>query len=238
MPHNYFRFKQFSIYQDKCAMKVGTDGVVLGAWVDVSKNDKILDVGTGTGLIALMLAQKSSTRIIALEIDEGAAGQARENFERSDWSERIDLESISFQEYAKHCSEKFNHIVSNPPFFKNSLGSGSHSRTIARHATRLSLEDLMVNSSALLESGGKLSIIFPALDFETNLKTARESGFGLKRYTHVTPHPNKKPNRLLAEFVIGFQGKAKHNMLMLYTDTQQTRSPEYAFLAREYYLDK
>lgn len=219
-------------------MKVGTDGVVLGAWVDVSRDDKILDVGTGTGLIALMLAQKSIARIIALEIDEGAAGQARENFERSDWAERIDIECISFQEYARRCNEKFNHIVSNPPFFKNSLGSGNHNRTIARHATRISMEELMVNSASLLKSGGKLSIIFPALDFAANLKTAREAGFGLMRYTLVAPHPNKKPNRLLAEFVKGFQGKPKHTMLMLYTDKHQTRSPEYAFLAREYYLDK
>ena len=127
MGGNQFRFKQFTILQDRCAMKVGTDGTLLGAWVDLSGAEKILDIGTGTGLIALMLAQRSPqglgilspVNIDAVEIDLNSSIQARENVERSPWSNRVKVENYSIQKYTDICQKRYDLIVSNPPFFEN-----------------------------------------------------------------------------------------------------------------------
>ena len=133
MSNPYFQFKQFTVWHDKCAMKVGTDGVLLGAWASVQNAHKILDVGTGTGLVALMLAQRSlpDADIIALEIDEAAAGQARENVTRSPWKERVEVVQTDFRDYQS--SDKFDVIVSNPPYFVDSLECPDQQRNAARH---------------------------------------------------------------------------------------------------------
>ena len=122
MSNPYFQFKQFTVWHDKCAMKVGTDGVLLGAWTSVQGAHSILDVGTGTGLVALMLAQRSlpNTNIVALEIDEAAARQAKENIVRSPWKKQIEVVQADFRKYQS--PEKFDVIVSNPPYFVDSLG--------------------------------------------------------------------------------------------------------------------
>src|ERR1043166_5945137 len=118
MGETSFRFRQFTVHQDKCAMKVGTDAVLLGAWVNPGSAKRILDIGTGTGLIALMLAQKSTAKIDAVDIDEEAFLQARENFRISPWFQRLGIYHQTFQEFAQENSDKYDLIVSNPPYFK------------------------------------------------------------------------------------------------------------------------
>ena len=142
MSNPYFQFKQFTVWHDKCAMKVGTDGVLLGAWASVQNAHKILDVGTGTGLVALMLAQRSlpDADIIALEIDGAAAGQARENVTRSPWKERVEVVQTDFRDYQS--SDKFDVIVSNPPYFVDSLECPDQQRNAARHNGSLTYEEL------------------------------------------------------------------------------------------------
>ena len=129
MPNDYFKFKQFTIHQDKCAMKVGTDGVLLGAWAECANAKGILDIGTGTGLIALMIAQRSNAKIDAVEIDETASKQAKENIKKSLWNDRIEILNISFQDFSKSTNEKYDLIVSNPPYFQNSLYAPDEKRT-------------------------------------------------------------------------------------------------------------
>ena len=133
MSNPYFQFKQFTVWHDKCAMKVGTDGVLLGAWTSVESAHRILDIGTGTGLVALMLVQRSlpDANIVALEIDEAAVGQARENIIRSPWKERVEVVQADFRKYRS--SDKFDVIVSNPPYFVDSLECPDRQRTAARH---------------------------------------------------------------------------------------------------------
>jgi SAM-dependent methyltransferase len=131
-----FRFKQFAVRQDRCPMKVGTDGVLLGAWAEVRPGDRrMLDVGTGTGLIALMLAQRSAAWITAVDIDVECATQAAENFAASPWADRLDAVSVAVQRYDP--VEKFDLIVSNPPYYVDSLLSPDEGRNTARHAAGL-----------------------------------------------------------------------------------------------------
>ena len=130
MSQPFFQFKQFTVWHDKCAMKVGTDGVLLGAWTPVESSARILDIGTGTGLVALMLAQRCSASVIALEIDGTAAQQAAENITRSPWGSRIEVVCQDFRLYSnKNNSLKYDTIVSNPPYFTDSLKCPDSQRT-------------------------------------------------------------------------------------------------------------
>src|SRR5574344_2567439 len=131
MSNSYFRFKQFSVFQERCAMKVGTDGVLLGAWAKVDAANRILDIGTGTGLVALMLAQRSTAMITAVEIDEEAAIQAEENFCQSPWANRFEVVNSDITSY--ETDALFDVIVSNPPYFVDSLQCPDGQRSLARH---------------------------------------------------------------------------------------------------------
>ena len=155
-----FQFKQFSVYQDKTAMKISTDAVLLGSWAEVSSSISILDIGTGTGIISLMLAQRTDKALItAIEIEENAFQQAKSNFKNSKWASRIHINHISLQNF--NTSKKFDTIISNPPFFDNNHFSTDHKRTIARHTSSLSYLDLIKKTIKLLTITGYFHIIIP-----------------------------------------------------------------------------
>ena len=160
MGNQYFVFKQFKIDQHDCAMKVGTDGVLLGSWCDITNDNRILDIGAGTGLISLMIAQRNQNAIIdAVEIDESAGRNAERNFSASPWSDRLNLYHTSLQDFNPEI--KYNHIVSNPPYFDNSLKNTDSRKTQARHTDTLSYETLISKSFTLLDTKGRLSLILP-----------------------------------------------------------------------------
>ncbi len=160
MSNSYFQFKQFTVWHDKCAMKVGTDGVLLGAWVNIFNAKSVLDIGTGTGLIALMIAQRSTANILAVEIDADAVNQAIENVERSPWSGNIKVQHADFK--TATFNTKFDVIVSNPPYFSDSLLSPDTHRSTARHTSELTYHDLISRVSGILAFKGEFSLIIPA----------------------------------------------------------------------------
>jgi len=201
MPNDYFKFKQFTIHQDKCAMKVGTDGVLLGAWTDCENATSVLDIGTGTALISLMIAQRSTANIDAVEIDDEACRQATENIGKSPWKDRVEVFNQSFQDFTKSTEKKYDLIVSNPPYFQNSLFTPDKKRTNARHNSNLKLEDLIQGSVKLLSENGALSIILPYLEGNMFILKASEMGLYCIRQTNVLPKPNREPKRLLLEFM-------------------------------------
>lgn len=160
--NNYFNFKQFTVIQEKTAMRVGVDGVLLGAWAPVDYPTTILDVGTGTGLLALMMAQRFPDAIIdAVEIDADAAEEARFNVSQSKWADRIQVFHTSFQDFAVSCSHKYDLIISNPPYFKATSGIKCGKREQARDNKFLSLEDLIGSASGLLSEKGVFCFIYP-----------------------------------------------------------------------------
>ena len=160
-----FRFKQFAIRQENAAMKVGTDGALLGAWSDVSKANNILDIGTGTAIIAMMVAQRNSTAAItAIEIDEKALIDANFNVENCPWTNRIKIIQSSLQEFTP--TLKFDSIISNPPFFENSLKSNSRSKIKARHTDSLHYSDILNFASIHLSNIGVLHLILPVENAE------------------------------------------------------------------------
>lgn len=177
-------------------MKVGTDGVALGAWVPVTGVTRILDIGTGTGLIALMLAQRSAAdcQIVAVELDPHAAAQAAENVARSPWSARIEVVTAAVQQLD---AEPFDLIVSNPPFFKHGQTLPSATRQQARHTSSLGHEELLEHGLRLLAPNGRIALVLPIAAAEQVMLLAEQLGLGVEFAQRLIPTPQKEPNRFL-----------------------------------------
>jgi tRNA1Val (adenine37-N6)-methyltransferase len=230
-----FQFKQFTIHQDQCAMKVGTDGVLLGAWTDCSSAQRILDIGIGTGLIALMLAQRSKAIIDGIEIDELATQQALQNVENSPWAERINIIHQSFQDFCNTQTKPYDLIVSNPPYFENSLKSPSASRTTARHTDSLTSLEIISACKKLLTKNGKLSLILPVQEGIECIVKAKEQGLYLQRKTTVIPRRGAAVKRIL--LCVGFEDCiCQEAELLIEMDSRHEYSEEYKELTRDYYL--
>lgn len=197
MANDYFKFKKFTIQQGKCAMKVGTDGTLLGAWAQGGRH--ILDIGSGTGLVAMMMAQRfPEARIVGVEIDSDAALQARENVEASPFSSQIDVICADVRNYQNE--RLFDAIVSNPPYFDLSLKCPDKQRAMARHSLSLGYDDLMSVTNRLLTDNGILTVIVP-LEYKGRMEAeAALTGFHKARECAVKTTPNKPPKRYLLAF--------------------------------------
>lgn len=195
-----FRFKQFSIKQDRAAMKVGTDSILFGSWLSLSyKHKSILDVGAGTGLLSLMMAQKSpSSSITAIEIDEDAFAQADENINNSLWRDRISTVHVDAKIW--NSKAKFDLIISNPPYFSDSLLSNSNSRDLARHQQAFNLVDFVDLWFRLGDETSELACILPIDESDKLIELVQIRGSYLKEYTSVRPKEHSKPNRALMLF--------------------------------------
>lgn len=233
-----FKFQQFTVHQDKCAMKVGTDGVLLGAWA--KGGNHILDIGTGTGLIALMMAQRYSKAIIsAVDIDEDACIQARENVDECSFKDRIHVFHSSLQDFSyQWLSERkplFDSIVSNPPFFVNSLKNPDQKRTLARHADTLPFSDLFRSVSKLLTVDGVFSAIIPTEQIKDFMAEAYLNALYPIRIIHVKTTPSKQPKRCLLAFSPQPPHSIDEQTINLLTPTGE-RSDWYQEVTKDFYL--
>ncbi len=237
MPNPYFQFKQFTIYHDRCAMKVGTDGVLLGAWADVLGRRKALDVGSGSGLISLMLAQRnSSLKIDALEIDKEAALQASENILESPFSSQITVQNFDFHEFLITQNDKYDLIVSNPPFFTDSLKSPSSQRTTARHNDSLQPDDLIRGCAELLSPEGIVSVIYPFEFLQQIIEIGNTVGLFPARICQVIPKPNALPKRVLIE--LSRKPTTCIESTLVIEIERHSYSDEFKELTKDFYLER
>ena len=184
-----FRFKQFSIHQDRCAMKVGTDGILLGAWATAETPSRILDIGTGTGVVALMLAQRFPAAMIdAVEANSDACGQAAGNFQVSPWADRLTAVYCRIQEFESAAT--YSLIVSNPPWFHDSMKPDDQARDTARHTDSMSPADLISAVARLMANDGVFTTILPVVEGQSFLGLAAQSGFHCHRCCEVLPLAN------------------------------------------------
>lgn len=237
MANTWFRFKQFEIQQDRCAMKVGTDGVILGAWTCVERRNRVLDVGTGTGLLALMLAQRATgASVDALEIDPEAAAQATENVAASPYSDRILVHQGSFQDFLEQPGlPEYDLVVCNPPYFSDSLRPVDDGRTIARHDERLTLHELIHGTSGLLSNEGALSLVLPAEVSERVISLARNTGLHLHRLLHIHPVPGRPAKRVCME--LGRKKQfVREESLIIEKGGRRRYSEDYSRLTGPFYL--
>ena len=233
---NPFKFKQFTVSQDRCAMKIGTDGVLLGAWADLSTRPKsILDVGAGTGIVALMLAQRSQANLIdALEIDDEAYEQCTENFEASPWGDRLFCYHASFQEFASEIEENYDLIISNPPFYSEAVTSGNEARDLARSESSLPFKHLLICAEHLLSDKGVFATIIPYRELKRFLNLASEVGLYPCRKCFVKGTANTEVKRVLLEFSFEEKGLIEESLTLEITRHHYT--PEYIALVEDFYL--
>lgn len=233
MGNPYFHFKEFTIYHDQCAMKVGTDAVILGAWATQKKPKRILDIGSGTGVIALMLAQRfEAASIDALEIDNKAVQQSKENIANSKWSNRVSQWHTSLQEFqSKH---KYDLIVSNPPYFNNQHYAKEKERSQARHTSSLSFDDLLSYTEKLLNEEGSFQLIIPYREAKAFIQKARIHKLIPVKHTKIAHCLGKNFKRSL----LSFQKKeAPMVESELYIKDFQSRfTDEYKALTAAFYL--
>ena len=195
-----FRFIQFGIRDDKSSIKVNTDAILLGAWAEVSNAINILEVGTGCGIVSLMLAQKNpSAKIIAIDIDESSTKQAQSNFDQTQWATNLSSQNISFQEFIKQTPLKFDIIISNPPYFDKSLQSDSTTKHIAKHTQTLHFADIISGSKKLLTEEGKLILIVPYHTKNKLLETSTLHHYYANLLSNIKPTPQKPTFRYLIE---------------------------------------
>jgi tRNA1Val (adenine37-N6)-methyltransferase len=237
MPNNYFKFKQFTVVQDLCAMKVGTDGVLLGAWAPVKDTDEeMLDIGCGSGLIALMLAQRTSkVRITGIDIDAGAVLQSSLNFLNSPWPEKLRAVHQALHQFAMECEQRYDLIISNPPYFSNSLKAPDKARSTARHTDTLNSNDLLRISSLLLKETGRICLILPVDEGLQYLNTASNYGLFISRQTKVFPKPGSKAKRLLFELV-KIPCECVYSEITIESEHRHVYSEEFTKLVKDFYL--
>ncbi|MCV6628651.1 MAG: methyltransferase [Flavobacteriaceae bacterium] len=232
-----FRFKQFAIAQDRCAMKVGTDGVLLGAWTPISQQPySILDVGSGTGLIGLMLAQRSgAAQIDGIELDTDAYEQCVENFEATPWNDRLFCYHASFQEFFSEIEEQYDLIVSNPPFYAEQVSSGDQQRDIARQSSSLPFDHLLVGVRQLLEpQQGVFATILPYKEESGFIELAAQLDLYPTQICRVQGNENSAIKRSLIAFSTQKKVLIEESLVLEMERNQYTQA--YRELTKDFYL--
>ena len=236
MDQRPFFFKRFALFHHRSTMKIGTDAILLGRWVDVNGDDEVLDIGTGCGLLPLMLAQKGIKSADAVEIDQDSFEEAAQNFSNSAWKSRLFAVNDDIKHYAELCTKKYDLVVSNPPFFFGDNIPEKEKKGLARHTNTLSYNDLLISVKQLLKPDGRFALVLPARESLTFLKDAENQGFFLKKEMKIVPIEGKEPNRINMQLVVNQVGRVESETFVLrHPDHSFTK--EYKEFLKDYYLD-
>lgn len=218
-------------------MKVNTDGVLLGAWADVQHASRMLDIGTGTGVIAIMLGQRSEqAHITAVEIDSDACEQAIENIASTPWASRIEVVNIPIQDFAKTTREQFDLIVSNPPFFTGGTFSSNQQKASVRHTVKLPHSDLLSSVRSLLSPDGRFCVILPLIEGLRFVEVAATYHLHCTKMTEVLPRANKPVERLLLQFETKNHPR-EQGQVVIYEPESEQYTPPYVALTKDFYLN-
>lgn len=230
-----FFFKKFGLFHHRSTMKIGTDAILLARWTEVSDNDDVIDIGTGCGLIPLMLAQKGIKSADAVEIDNDSYEEAAQNFSNSAWNSRLSAIHDDIKHYAEICEKKYDLVVSNPPFYFGDNIPEKAKKGLARHTNTLSYNDLLSSVKKIMKLEGRFSLVLPAIESKTFLKDAENQGFYLEKELLIVPIEGKEPNRINMQLVVSQVDNIK-------TETFVLRHPDHSFtkeykdFLKDYYL--
>lgn len=232
-----FKFKQFDIRQDKSAMKVNTDGILLGAWVDVESKRKALDIGCGNGLISMMMAQRNpDLEVVGVELDEGSCEDAFENFRNSPFSTRLEVVKQSIQDYTRTCQEEFDLIVSNPPFFTGGTFSMNENKANVRHTIKLPHGDLLTSVNRVLSEVGEFVCILPEMEGIRFIELADRARLNLNHKCIVHSRTNLPPERLILSFTRNRPDEIQESKIFIHEGDSNVYSKQYYDLTCEFYL--
>lgn len=234
MPNSYFQFKQFRVGQDRAAMKVCTDACVLGAYANVHGAARMLDIGTGTGLLALMVAQRNEEAYIdAVEVDQDACGQATENVQASPWAGRIRVVGTRIQDFFP--GYRYDLIIANPPFYHDHLKRPRYNQNVALHGEALSLPELAQSVQGLIEPGGRFIVLLPPYQGGCLEELLAPLGLVPVDHLHVYDRTEGKPIRRITTYVAGLADRRRENHLY-FRDAAGAYTPEFVQLLQSYYL--
>lgn len=233
---NGFTFKQFFVAHDRCAMKVGTDGVLLGAWAPVARVNRVLDIGCGSGLIALMLAQRTGQQVLVdgVELDADAASQAQENCASSPWASRLTIYPQDIREYAAQCQARYSLIVSNPPYFSAGSACASPQRAAARYTDTLDHQTLLSCAESLIDEEGFFCVVLPEDAGNRLVELASARGWFLRYRTDIADNETRPPNRVMLA-LSPKQGEQFCDSMVI-RGPDQRYSDAHCSLTRDFYL--
>jgi tRNA1Val (adenine37-N6)-methyltransferase len=231
-----FKFKEFSVNQDRCAMKIGTDGVLLGAWTSVKYNPfSLLDIGSGTGVLALMMAQRSHAETIeAIEIDADAYEQCSGNFENSPWGDRLFCYHASLLEFVEEIEDEYDHIICNPPFYSEDYKTCNEARDLARFNNAMPFEHLIYAVANLLSEGGTFSVVIPFKKEANFIALASKAELFPNRILHVKGNPDAEIKRSLLEF--SFKERSIESSELIIETARHQYTEDYINLTKDFYL--
>ncbi|MCX7863356.1 MAG: methyltransferase [Bacteroidales bacterium] len=236
MANTWFRCKQFTIYQEHCAHKVGTDSILLGSWVNIENVNKVFDIGAGCGILSLMIAQrKPDAKIFGVEIDKPSFEQALDNIRNSPWADRICIIHSSLQNFGKN-RYKYDLIITNPPFFNNSLTCPDERRATARHTHTLTLHEIINFSEKHLSERGRLALVIPFSQFVFFKDMIMVKGWYINRMAKVYPNYNKPAHRVLIECSLHPSG-IEYEEITIETNVRHVYTKRYAELTNSFYLN-
>jgi len=231
-----FKFKEFTINQDRCAMKIGTDSVLLGAWTSTAHHPfSVLDIGAGTGVLSLMLAQRSNAETIeSLEIDADAYEQCSENFENSPWPDRLFCYHASLLEFVEEIEDEYDLIICNPPFYSEDYKTSNEARDLARFNDAMPFEHLIYAVSNLLSDTGIFSVVIPFKEEPKFKELASQAGLFLNRSLHVKGNPDTEIKRSLLEF--SFKDRKVETSDLIIETARHQYTEDYINLTKDFYL--
>jgi len=231
-----FQFKQFSVNQDQCAMKIGTDGVLLGAWTSIENNPfSVLDIGAGTGILSLIISQRSHAEVIeAIEIDDQAYEQCVDNFEQSPWNDRLFCYHASLVEFADEIEDTYDLIICNPPFYSDTYKTENEQRDLARFQDAMPFEHLLESVASLLSQNGLFSVIVPFSEEQNFIALASRVSLFPKRVTRVKGTPLSDIKRSLIEF--SFSKTDSITSELIIETTRHNYTEDYINLTKDFYL--
>lgn len=230
-----FFFKKFGLFHHRSTMKIGTDAILLSRWVEVYPDDDVLDIGTGCGLIPLMLSQKGIRHADAVEIDGDSYEEAASNFKNSAWNTQLVAYHDDVKCFADKNFEKYDIIISNPPFFSGDNVPQNEKKGLARHTNTLSYKELLISVKKMLKPNGRFALVLPATESVAFLKIASDLGFYLQKELKIVPIEGKEPNRINMQLVVNQVRTESETFVLRYENHAFTK--EYKEFLKDFYLD-
>lgn len=231
-----FFFKKFGMFHHRSTMRIGTDAVLFAQWVDVASSDNALDIGTGSGVIPLILAQKGVGSVDAVELDSDSYEEAALNFKISVYSDRLAVIQNDVRNYADNVNKKYDLIVSNPPYYASDVKPIKEKKVMARHVSTLSFRDLLISAKKMMKENARFALVLPHYESRLFIKEAESLGFNLQKEFLISPIDGKEPNRVNMQFVLNEVENAESKLFTI-RNKDYSYTEEYKEFLKDYYLD-